>query len=525
MGYNRGASRVGPSGPPAWKRGVAVAPLYAAALLLSYLVLSAGVYWAGAARVPYGLEHGEGLVLADAVQLASGKSPYRTLDDYPFLVGNYPPLYLLANAMAIRMWGFSPLYGRLLSLLSLAVSAALVILIARRLEVPWLAAVLGALYYLAIPSVRASGPLVRVDMVAAALSFAGIAWLLSREDDMAVVGPAVCFAAALSAKHSMVAAPAAALVWLVWHDRRRAWRLALWTGGLTLGWLSACWAVFGSVFFLNIGPYTMGVPWMWTRLVDAWEIWLGVWYLPALVATVAFAAWALAKGGSRDRLVGLYGLAAAGTIVLLAKEGSSDFYLMEYSIAGSLVLACSLGRLLAAPRLQPLLIRFGTSLVVALALFLLQWPTDSLVLNHRLREARSLWSIDWESFEQKEELIISLIREVDGPVLAEEPFYLLAAGKPVLLNPFMMKWLAAAGRWDERRLIRDIASRHFALIQLNSFVFPPKGQRLTSLELMHYDITRDRFSPKVLRAIDLYYEVPRPKGDFRSRKLYMPKGY
>ncbi len=222
---------------------------------------------------------------------------------------------------------------------------------------------------------------------------------------------------------------------------------------------------------------------MWNRLVVAWQIWLGVWYLPALVATVAVAAWALAKGGSRERLVGLYGLAAAGTIVLLAKEGSSDFYLMEYSIAGSLVLACSVGRLLAAPRLQPLLKRFGTSLVIALALLLLQVPTDSLVLSHRLRVARLVWGIDWESLQQKEESIISLIRQVDGPVLAEEPFYLLTAGKPVLLNPFMMRWLAAAGRWDEGRLIRDIASHHFALIQLNSFVVPLADQHMTKKDL------------------------------------------
>ena len=267
---------------------------------MSYFVLSVGVFWAKAALYPYALEHGEGLVLTDAIQLASGKSPYRTLDDYPFLVGNYPPLYLLANAAAIWMWGFSPLYGRLLSLVALTASAALVILVARRLEAPWLAAVLGALYYLAIPSMRFAGSMVRVDMVAAALSFAGIAWLLWREEGKAVVGPALCFAAALSAKHSMVAAPAAALVWLVWHDRRRARRLALWTGGLTLGWLSACWAVFGSVFFLNIGPYTMGVPWSWELLVIVWHIWLGTWYLPVLVATVAYAAWALAKGPRRQ---------------------------------------------------------------------------------------------------------------------------------------------------------------------------------------------------------------------------------
>ena len=183
-----------------------------------------------------------------------------------------------------------------------------------------------------------------------------------------------------------------------------------------------------------------------------------------------------------------------------------------------------MGRLLAARRLQPLVKRFGTSLVIALALLLLQVPTDSLVLSHRLRVARLVWGIDWESLQQKEESIISLIRQVDGPVLAEEPFYLLTAGKPVLLNPFMMRWLAAAGRWDEGRLIRDIASHHFALIQLNSFVVPPADQHMTKKELYAYLNTRDRFSPKVLRAIDLYYEVPRPEGDFPLRKLYMPKG-
>ncbi|MFQ6672976.1 MAG: hypothetical protein ACE5KY_06720, partial [Candidatus Tectimicrobiota bacterium] len=321
-----------------WQRRAAVAPLFAAALLLGYFVLSATVYWTGAARYPYTLENGEGWVLASAVQLASGQSPYSTLEDYPFLVGNYPPLYLVANAAAIRAWGFSPLYGRLLSLTALVVSAALIVLGARRLGTPWLAAVLGGLYYLAIPGMRFVAPQARVDMVAAALTVAGVTWLLWSEAGTGVVGPAVCFATALAAKHSMVAAPAAAIAWLVWHDRPRAWRLALWTGGLTLGWLGACWAVFGTTFFLNIGPYTAAIPWAWKHVVRIWTYALGMWYVPALVATGAYGAWAVARGEPRARLVALYGLAAAATLVFVAKEGSSLLYLTEYSVAGSLVL-------------------------------------------------------------------------------------------------------------------------------------------------------------------------------------------
>ena len=67
MGYDRGGYRIGPSSHPAWQRVAAVAPLYVAALLLRYFVLSVGVFWAKAALYPYGLENGEGFVLADAV--------------------------------------------------------------------------------------------------------------------------------------------------------------------------------------------------------------------------------------------------------------------------------------------------------------------------------------------------------------------------------------------------------------------------------------------------------------------------
>ncbi len=508
---------------PAWLRHAAEAPLFAAACLLAYFAFSATVYWAGSVGYPYVLEQGEAMVLNDAVLLAQGVSPYRSLEDYPLVVGNYPPLYLLANAAAIRLWGFSPLYGRLLSLAALGVSAALVVLVARRLGTSWLVAAVGGLYYLAIPGIREVVSQVRVDVVAATLAFAGIAWLAWSEEGRGVVVPAVFFAAALATKHSMVAAPMAALAWLVWHDRPRAVRLALWTGGLTVGWLAACWTAFGNVFFLNIGPYTSVTPWLWQNVVLFWVRALGVWYLPVLVATVAYAAWALSRGGARDRLVALYGLAASATLVLVAKEGSSLLYLVEYSMAGSVVLACAVGRLLEAPVLRAPAWRFGAALAVALALFFLQLPVGGFPLSQRLREAHRLRNFGWEAILQRDEQVVSIIRQVEGPILAEEPIYLLATGRPVLVNPFMLKWLAKSGRWDERRLIRDIARHRFALIQLNAFAVPPADRPMTDLERIHHAMTRKRFSSRVLRAIDLWYEVPGRLRDYPLRKLYVPK--
>jgi hypothetical protein len=513
-----------PAEPAAWKSHAASAPLYVAILLLAFLSVSSAFSWVGAARYPYALENGEGWVLANAVDLAEGQSPYGTLEDYPLLVGNYPPLYLLANAWAIRIWGFSPLYGRVISLSAWAVGVALVLLAARGMGAPWLVAGLGGLYALALPGMRFAAPQARVDMLAAALAFSGVVVFLRGGEKLSgVVLPAALFSAALATKHSMVAAPAAAFVWLLWHDRRRGVKLALWTLGLTLGWLTACWVVFGTEFFLNIGPYTSTIPWAWKNLARMGRLALGVWYLPALVSTVAYAAWALPRGGERERLVALYGLAAAGSILLVAKEGSSLLYLVEYTLAGSLTLACGVGLVLEAEGLKGAGRRFGVSLLVAVCLFYLQLPFQGHPLARRLGEARGFWSYSWEARKQRDELMISIIRKVDGPVLAEEPMYLLVAGKPVLLNPFVMKWMAAKGRWDEGRLVRDIARHRFSLIQLNGFAAPPSGRTMVGAERKLYVLTRARFSREVLRAIDLWYEVIRPLRNYPLGKAYVPK--
>lgn len=511
--------------PVSWKLHASEAPLWAAVLLLAYLALSAGWWWAGAARYPYALENGEGWVLASAVELAEGRSPYGTLEDYPFVVGNYPPLYLAANAAAIRLWGFSPVYGRFISLAALAAAVAMVVLLARRAGAAWLASALGGLYLLAIPGVRFAAVQARVDMTAAALSLAGIAWLAwpAEEGRVGVVGPSLCFAAALATKQSMVAAPAAALVWLAWVERPRALRLLAWTAGLTLGWLAACWALFGSAFFLNIGPYTAAIPWSWSNLERMWTRALGVWYLPAFVATAAYAVYALTKGSRRERLIALYALAAAASTVTVAKAGSSTLYLIEFTLAGSLALGCAVGLALRAKRLETPAWRLGACLAIALSLFYLQLPVEGYPLSLRLRQARALWSQDWEGARKRDSLMVEVIRKTDGPVLAEEASYLLAAGKPVLLNPFVMKWLAARGRWDESRLVRDIARHRFALIQLDGFAVPPAGRPMNPTERTLHLITRARFSPQVLRAVDLWYELPGPLRDYPLRKLYFPK--
>lgn len=513
-----------PKEPKAWNRHISSIPLYAACLLLAYFSVSAAVWWRGAVVYPYALENGEGWVLASAVELSEGRSPYGTLEDYPLTVGNYPPLYLAANAVAIRLRGFSPLYGRAISLAAWLLGVMMLMAAARKVGASWSASLVGGLFALAVPGMRFAAVQARVDLLAASFAFAGILWLLFSDRHSGVVGPAACFSLALATKHSMVAAPAAALLWLLWHDRQRFARLFLWTAGLTALWVAVCAIIFGKAFFLNLGPYTMAIPWEWRNLERMWRMALGLWYLPSLVATVVFAAWALPKGDKRDRLVALYGLTAAGTIALVAKEGSSILYLVEFTLAGSLCLACAVSLTVEVFRFKSVGFRFGIALVLALSLFFLQISVRDYPITQRVEEARRAWKADWEGQKKRDELMVTVIRRAKGPVLAEEPIYLLAAGKRVLLNPFVMKWMARQGYWEEKRLIRDIARHHFELIQLNGFAVPPAGRPLRGPERSLQALTRARFSPEVLRAVDLWYQVIRPLRDYPLGKIYAPKG-
>ncbi len=119
--------------------------------------------------------------------------------------------------------------------------------------------------------------------------------------------------------------------------------------------------------------------------------------------------------------------------------------------------------------------------------------------------------------------MVSIIGRAAGPVLAEEPIYLLAAGKRVLFNPFVMKWMAKGGRWDEQRLVRDLARHYFSMVQLNGFAVPPSDRALRGPERSLHALTRARFSLQVLRAIDLWYELIRPLRDYPLGKVYVPK--
>jgi hypothetical protein len=105
-----------------------------------------------------------------------------------------------------------------------------------------------------------------------------------------------------------------------------------------------------------------------------------------------------------------------------------------------------------------------------------------------------------------------------GPAICESLLLCYVAGQPFILDPFNSRQLILSGRLDQRELIRRIAAREFAVIQLHADICDDPTTQ--SCHILHYRQKIDRFTDEVLYAIDQNYEIGR-RSTFGS--FYVPK--
>ena len=490
-------------------------------VLLGLLLIPAAAtppFWARATLYPYGLGNGEGFVLDSSMDVAEGRSPYRTLDDYPLTVGNYPPLFYWLNGLAVRILGPTYAAGRAISVASALATALLLAYLAASITGEPVAGALSALIFLTQPTVRTVAVVCRVDMLAGALAFGGLAAAPRLKGRRGLWVPAALFSLALATKHSAVFALAAAFLGIAFYDLRRSLKIAGLTLGLTLAWLAGGLALYGPVMLLNLGPYTATPLKLSTAL--PYLSYLPKEHLPGLVALPVATVWAVRRGGVERTTAVLYGWVSLASLVMLGKSGSSLLYLTEFTIALALAVGLAAGRILEAADQMELRRGLAAVAAVSAALLVLRAPPPANPAARPLLVARALWAYDFSTQQADDEAMIALIAAAEGPVLAESPDLVLAAGKPLVANPFILSLMARMGRWDEGRLLDDLARRRFAAVQLDSPALEPAEGPLTADERHRIDLTRERFSPAVLKAIGRYYDrsAALPRGT-----LYLPR--
>ncbi len=214
---------------------IATLALRAAQLALAVLVAAYLASFAAHALLLLGfrfpLDYGEGPLLAQVERLRSGIPIWRLYADPaapPYLIVNYPPVYLLLTAALTPLDGAVLSSGRLISLLAaLGAVAALAMLATTRRQrarfTPHPASFYLSLLFLTVPIVREWAALMRVDMLGVCLGLWGLAVLSGGTRGpgprrAALAG--VLLLASLYTKPSLIAAPVAGGAWLLW----RAWR-------------------------------------------------------------------------------------------------------------------------------------------------------------------------------------------------------------------------------------------------------------------------------------------------------------
>jgi hypothetical protein len=263
------------------------------------------------------LDYGEGPLVAQVEQLRAGTPIWRLYADPsapPFLIINYPPVYLLLTAGLAALLDSALLAGRLIALVStLGTGVALAVLARTTAHAPpsgsgyRLSAIgyrlwLPALLFLTIPIVREWAVLMRVDMLGLCLGLWALVALQRGGVRMRALA-GLLIAASLCTKPSLVAAPLAAGGWLLWRvirapapERQAALRdLGAFAGVAGLGGA----LVVGGLHWASGG-------WFWLHVVAAnanrWEADLawGFWQTQIqlrwpLAVLAALAVWVVAR--------------------------------------------------------------------------------------------------------------------------------------------------------------------------------------------------------------------------------------
>ena len=462
----------------------------------------------------YPLDYGEGPLLNQALRIVEGQPLYpHDIDTPPYIISNYPPVYVLINAILVALFGPHLLTGRLIAFLSTIGSALMIASIIRLFSKPKdnLPMLVGTSIFLATPYVLQWSPLYRIDMLALFFSLFGL-YVSVRDPDRNrnIYISAVLFILAAYTRQSFgLAAPLAAMVYVFTHNKRQALKffLAYSIGGLAIFGL-LYWLTDGAFFFhiitANVNPFNWETVWNFAR-----DIARKMPFTLMLAGAYLAVGWRLTKTYA---FLCPYLLAAALAALTIGKAGSNVNYLVEISAAFGLMLGLIFARLTETLNIEPdqkpdfdfppdeipqpedvpsqVRVKLWANLAIFLclgAIILLQvtgLSQDSLfgpVSNHRdrIKHPGNDYPFLAENIRQSSE---------EGPVLADEFMAMLPANRILLfIQPFEMTQLAAAGLWDQSAFLKAIGNGEFPLILIHHFQF--------------YNVYLERWTPEMQQAI------------------------
>ncbi|MBN1517938.1 hypothetical protein JXA32_15340 [Candidatus Sumerlaeota bacterium] len=539
--------------------GLMLAPL----LLLAPAALEVIRFAAQCIQFPYQLDPEEGALLFQSMMLRHGELFYRPLLDYPYIAGTYAPLYHAANALMLLFFdpGFAP--GRVMSLAAvIATLLCAAAILWRQTRYPFISLCCPLFYLVSYSMVYWIG-FYRVDLTAIALNAAGLAALFAAQERRnwhAWLAGAMFLLAGYT-KQSQLAAPLAAMIYLLCTDRKSAWRVAaVWIGGGVLIFAALNVITRGQFYIHTVRFNANEFEWrqlpgnlrhlrnfnLWFALGGAWSV---VYLIYAAIRDRMFANEtdvALAVQDPPDMLdprkgdslfFVLYAALCMLYIVGLAKKGSSYNYVLEPLLSMGLLVGVGAGRMLDERLVHPaerprkkLWIYSGyAAFIILLALLTLHsWQLTSGGFprpENRFRKVmfwRERTHLSNGAPLQAGNRALTAVRQVPGEVYSELPIFSILAGRQPHFQPFIMSRLAREGKWDQSGFVRDLRAGRFALLILAEPIEtmdPRTGTNLYTAEMaaaMRHTYRRAG-ADGCPGWFDLYYYTPRSNGVQKSR--------
>jgi hypothetical protein len=434
--------------------------------------------------LPYSIDYGEGIVMQQAMMIP-GPRMYGDINVYPYIVFHYPPIYHLI-VRAIQLIGSDLLYaGRWVSMSStvttaIFVGALIFCSIRPRVSgrIATIAAIFGGATVFTYVPVAFWSPLMRVDMLAVALSFAGVFLaVLGARRSVLLYPAALAFALSIYTKQTMIAAPVAVFgaFWL------RDPRLVRWPLALSLGLSAAAlvylsWATNGG-FLRHIVLYNVNR----FDITHALPLLLGGIGTSALYLFVAIRfglafSWRCLLGSGRANIrelirqsdealilvmVTAWFCVATITLFTLGKSGAAFNYFIESMCIWSVLIGVAVGNALDVMWGGSATIhgRAGLNrrdmvllvpLLLSVQLFLIPLPDTTPFVSAPTRQAM--------------DRLFRMVQDTEKPVLSDDMVLLLRAGKQVPIEPSIFAELGSLRQWDQRKLVELISSHTFAFI-------------------------------------------------------------
>ena len=502
--------------------------MHGSRLRTAYLLILCAFLFAGslafalhclaAIHSPYELDYGEGIVMWQAEHVVHLAEAYHRIDQYPYIVFHYTPLYQLVSHGVATLTHDILAAGRWVSFISsllIGVSIGLFTWLA----VPGLAmfnlaaaAVVSGLLCYNLSTMRWA-QLMRVDMLALLFTFAGLLlfFLADRHPGLDYAA-FLLFVLALFTKQTQVAAPTACLAIAFVASRAHALRLLAFTVLLGCAGLAALALPTHGTALLNLFVYNQN-PFVFLNMLGIMQLNLASMAPLAAIALalpVTTVLRVLRKPRARPLMVirywltnsrtrraaalySLYILLALAVSLTCGKKGSSYNYFLEWNLAccfpAAFVLVYTLHqwRTRKAPIAQ--------TIVLLLLLLVASSGVESLAeLTRRMPPT---------SIKEDTAKTTDFIRHLDGPVYSENMTILIKAQKEIPAEPAIITGLAQNGSWSEADFVRRIDTGVFSAIVVT-----------TSLD------NRNRYTEGVAAAIERAYRLQYTYGSFR---IYVPK--